>query len=113
VGVGAGHDHKIKGLEDIEGRLGLLHLQDHVEDDLGKRALDVELDPLVAAFLVQMYSHYGHPPDEPGMNNATCHVPVANEPLLQRGEAYAQTQRIGKGQGTALGEGEDRGEGMT
>jgi hypothetical protein len=89
MGVGAGHGHEIKGLEDVKGRHVSLHLQDHLEEDMGKRRLEAELPPVVLALLVDMYSHHGHEPGEPRMNNLTGQVSLPNEPLLHGGKTYA------------------------
>lgn len=90
MSVRAGHGHEVKDLEDVKGRLfGLLHPQDHPEKDLSKRALGLELLPLMSAFLMQMHPHHGHEPDEPGLDNIAGQVPIANELFLQWGEAYA------------------------
>ena len=87
MSVRAGHGHESKGLEDNKGKLGLLHAQDHAEKEVSKAALDREVRPMVSEFLVQMDSHHGHVPDEPGVNDATGHVPTTNKPFLQGGEA--------------------------
>lgn len=87
--VGAGHSHEIKGLEVVKGRHVSLHIQDHLEEDMRKCGLEAELPPLVSALLVEMYSHHGHEPDEPGMNDLTGQVPFPNESLLQGGKTYA------------------------
>ena len=91
MGICAGHCHEIKGLEDSVGKLGLYHPQDHPEEDLGKRALDTELSPLMSAFLVKMHSHHGHEPGEPAMNVATGYISLEKKMLPHGGEAYAQT----------------------
>ena len=91
MGVCAGHGHEIKGLEGIDGKFCLYHSQDHLEEDLSKRDLDSELRPLVTTFLVQMHSHHGHEPGEPGMNKATGQVSLENESFLLGGETYTQT----------------------
>jgi len=88
MSVRAGHGHEINGLEHIKRRHVPLHLQDHLEEGLRKCGLEAELCPLVSALLVEMYSHHGHEPDEPGMNNLTGQIPFPNEPLLQGGKTY-------------------------
>lgn len=52
MSVRAGHGHEVKGLEEIEGRDVILHLQDHIQEGLRKCGLEAKLSPLVSAFLV-------------------------------------------------------------
>lgn len=89
MSVRAGHGHIIKSLKNVGGRCGVLHLQNHLEEGLRNCRMEAKFPPLMAALLVQMYSHHGQEPGEPGVNNLTGQVPLSNGPLLPRGETYA------------------------
>ena len=90
MSVRAGQGHVRVNMEHKEGwRIALAHLDYHREDELGDFALDLKLQPHVPTFLVQMDPHHIHEPDEPGVNEATGHIPITNKPFLQGGEAYA------------------------
>lgn len=81
--------HEIPGLEDIKWRAGFFHLQEHTMDLLGNHALNFQFPPLVSALLVEMNTHEGHEPDEPGMNNMSGYIPLADSLLLGMGKPYA------------------------